>query len=104
MHDEKNSVRECVSAVRLVDKKSFLKEKSKQPTALLRSNAPNFKFDRRIIERHRLCEKSRTNGGFLKFKEFVPHEPYDEARLAHGCIAQQDQFEVMHSAVRSVDG
>ena len=41
-------------------------------------------------------EKLTTNCRFLKFEELVPDEPNDEAGLADGRVAQQDQLEVAY--------
>jgi len=74
----------------------YSEKTQKSKSQELHSLPPKFLSTIAIIYKH------TSNGGLLKFKEFVAHKAYDQTRLSNGRVTQQDEFEVMNARIRSV--
>jgi len=66
------------------------------PVALLAGGVPDLELDDGGVELDGLGEEGRSDGGLLELEELVPDEADDEARLADGGVAEEDEFKVTH--------
>jgi hypothetical protein len=42
--------------------------------------------------------KRTSNRGLLKLEEFISNKSNDKTRLSYGCVSQENEFEVVHTA------